>query len=316
MEEETSHDRRLRRREERAAKSAVVLRKSRVRDTLFKVALGIVIVSAGVGIVFWLKSVGGDDAIKPAPSWEATSIDGKFYSGASLKGDVYAVDFFFTWCPICASQYPHKEALVNHFSERSDFHFLSVSADPSDSPGVLRQYRDSHGATWPFFQDRTGLYQKFGVDSRPFIVFVDRQGMIVKTIRALTESDKLIRIVESLLAEPRASPDNSTTPAANGASGSPGRPHAGGPDASALSRLGLSPPPLVEDERDEADGQQRRDGDPRDQPGPGVAEVGNHDLEPLDEGEPPDDHAKAYKEDEGGPGAKSLARFSPLATVR
>lgn len=156
---------------------------------------------------------------RPAPEWQATSIDGDAFSSTSLRGDVYAVDFFFTWCQICKAQLPHKKALVERFQDDPDFHFLSVSADPSDSRAALDEYRTAQGALWPFAQDRDGLYQKFRADSRPFIVFVDRNGDIVQTIRTLTEADKLIRIVEPLLAQPAA--NDTTTPSMTEAPTSP-----------------------------------------------------------------------------------------------
>lgn len=185
--------------------------------------IGVVIVAGIVG--GYLALAGGGDASagpRPAPQWRATSIDGESFSSQSLAGDVYAVDFFFTWCQICRAQLPHKQALVERFADNPDFHFVSFSADPSDSAGALDQYRSSHGATWPFAQDRDGLYQKFRVDSRPFIVFADRDGNIAKTIRTLTEADKLIRIVEPLLAQPAQAEANSTSPTPTQSSTAPG----------------------------------------------------------------------------------------------
>lgn len=218
--EPSSHERRKLKREQRQEHSGQVARLQRRRQRLVQAAVGILIV-AGIALGYFALARGGGGGARPAPAWQATSIDGERFSSQGLTGDVYAVDFFFTWCPICAAQLPHKKALVERFQENPDFHFLSVSADPSDSRGALDQYRRSHGASWAFAQDRDGLYQKFGVDSRPFIVFVDRGGNIVKTIRSLTEGDKLIRIVEPLLARPLSTEGNATATSSSSPTPSP-----------------------------------------------------------------------------------------------
>lgn len=208
-----SHERRKLKRDIRQERVEQFARRQR-RNTRIAQAFVTLLVAAAVVFGYLVFSQGGGArGPSPAPVWQATSIDGQRLSSQSLKGDVYVVDFFFTWCPICRAQLPHKQALVNHFREHSDFHFLSVSADPSDSREALDAYRRTHGATWPFAQDRDSLYQKFGVNSRPFIVFVDRDGLIAKVVRSLTEGDKLIRIVEPLLARPPSTEANATSTA-------------------------------------------------------------------------------------------------------
>lgn len=221
VEDLSSHERRRLKRDQRQEHYEQVARKQQRRRRLVQATIGILIVAGLVLGYFAFARGGGDGGPRPAPVWQATSIDGENFSSQGLKGDVYAVDFFFTWCPICRAQLPHKNTLVKQFQENPDFHFLSVSADPSDSREALDEYRRSHGASWAFAQDRDGLYQKFGVDSRPFIVFVDRDGNVAKTIRTLTEGDKLIRIVEPLLARPPSTEGNATASSSSSPSPSP-----------------------------------------------------------------------------------------------
>lgn len=173
-----------------------------------KLVLGSGAAVAAVVVVIILVVSNLPHTVKAAPSWQATSIDGEKLVGKSWKGDVYAVDFFFTWCPICAQQFPHKKTLVEHFADRKDFHFVSISVDPGDTPAKLDEYRRSHGATWPYVSDKFGLLEAFQPTSRPFIVFVDRDGNIAKTITKITEGSDLIELAQSLLDKP-------VTPSAN-----------------------------------------------------------------------------------------------------
>ena len=170
-----------------------------------KLKTGLVL-GTGAGVLAVLIAamviLAGTPTVEAAPAWEATTIDGERLASGELRGDVYAVDFFFTWCQICARQYPAKQELVEHFADRPDFHFISISADPTDTPEVLDQYRRSHGASWPFVSDAFGLYQKFEVSGRPFIVFVDRDGNVIDTIRRITPANELIAIAQELLDKP------------------------------------------------------------------------------------------------------------------
>ncbi|MGH2625662.1 MAG: TlpA family protein disulfide reductase, partial [Anaerolineales bacterium] len=179
-------------------------RKNKRSNTLLVLGGG-----AGVLVLLFLGSLvigsgGGARALSPAPTWQATTLEGEQVSGESLKGDVYAVDFFYTWCPKCAAQYPHKATLVNRFSDRDDFRFFSINSDPSESRGTLARYVADHGSTWPYIKDESGLLAKFLADSRPYIVFVDRDGNIAKTIRTVTPASELIAIAQELLDKPSA----------------------------------------------------------------------------------------------------------------
>lgn len=177
-------------------------RRAQPKRTKTGVILGVGGGALAIVIALIVVLGGSASSAKAAPAWEAQSIDGQEISGVGLKGDVYAVDFFFTWCKICAAQFPHKKEMAAHFADRDDFHLISISADPSDTPAKLWQYAQNHGATWTYVSDQYGLYQKFNVNSRPYIVFVDRDGNIQKTITRITPAEDLIDIVQALLDAP------------------------------------------------------------------------------------------------------------------
>lgn len=177
-------------------------RRAQPKKSKTGVILGVGGGALAIVIAFIVVLGGSASSAKAAPAWEAQSIDGQKISGVGLKGDVYAVDFFFTWCKICAAQFPHKKEMAAHFADRDDFHLISISADPSDTPAKLQQYAQSHGASWTYVSDQYGLYQKFNVNSRPYIVFVDRDGNIQKTITRITPAEELIDIVQGLLDTP------------------------------------------------------------------------------------------------------------------
>ena len=50
---------------------------------------------------------------KPAPAFEAETLDGSKVSLASEKGNVVLMDFWATWCPPCRKSLPHIQELAN-----------------------------------------------------------------------------------------------------------------------------------------------------------------------------------------------------------
>lgn len=48
---------------------------------------------------------------KPAPVFSLTGLDGKVVSSADLKGKIYVLDFWATWCVYCRDSLPHLDAL-------------------------------------------------------------------------------------------------------------------------------------------------------------------------------------------------------------
>src|SRR4051812_15239563 len=50
---------------------------------------------------------------------------------ADLHGKVTLVNFWGTWCPPCAIEFPHIAEIEQHFRGRTGFQFASVSASPS-----------------------------------------------------------------------------------------------------------------------------------------------------------------------------------------
>lgn len=98
------------------------------------------------------------------PNFEFNNQDGKLISNSFYEGKVYVIEFFFTTCPtICPKMNESMVKLQNEYYGNLDFGIASFSINPEyDTPKILKEYAQSHGATlktWNFLTgDKTAIY--------------------------------------------------------------------------------------------------------------------------------------------------------------
>ncbi len=136
-----------------------------------------------------------------------------------VKGKIHVVDFFFTTCPsICPIMSDQMEVVQKELGKRGDFKILSFTVDPDkDSPGVLKEYAELHGANdnvWQFLTgDKKDIYQlarqsyfavttKGAGDSTDFIhtenfVLVDKKGRL-RGFYDGTSADEVQTLIEDI----------------------------------------------------------------------------------------------------------------------
>ena len=68
-------------------------------------------------------------ARKPAPDFKVTTLDGKPYDLAALRGKVAVLNFWYIGCAPCNKEMPQLNQLVEEYKENKDVIFLAIAPD-------------------------------------------------------------------------------------------------------------------------------------------------------------------------------------------
>ena len=142
------------------------------------------------------------------PEFALTNQNGRRIRFSNFRGEVLAVTFIYTRCPIpefCIRMSEHFSKLQRLLSGKKDlkgcWHLLSISFDPRfDTPTVLKRYANTYGAdfsTWDFATDSLSsiqaLAEKFGLT-----IGASEGGLIDHNLRTLLidQNGKLVTILK------------------------------------------------------------------------------------------------------------------------
>jgi cytochrome c biogenesis protein CcmG, thiol:disulfide interchange protein DsbE len=131
---------------------------------------------------------GQDIEGKAAPAFSLTAIDGSQVDSKSLKGTVYLVDFWATWCPTCVAELPHLDALYKELKPRG-VRFFAI--DVQEDKDTVQKFVKDNKLEIPVLMDPDGKvtdqYDKTG--ALPFTAIVGKDGTVLKADNIIEESD-------------------------------------------------------------------------------------------------------------------------------
>ena len=90
------------------------------------------------------------------------------------------VEFWATWCPICAELLPRMEAAKQKFGDRAEFIVVAVAVNQSKNS--VRRHLDKHPMPFTFLWDGKGAaVRAFEAPSTSYIAVLDSTGKVVYT---------------------------------------------------------------------------------------------------------------------------------------
>src|SRR5712691_13100615 len=90
------------------------------------------------------------------------------------------VEFWATWCPICAELLPRMEAAKKKFGDRAEFIVVAVAVNQSRNS--VRRHLERHPMAFTFLWDGNGAaVRAFQAPSTSYIAVLDDKGRVVYT---------------------------------------------------------------------------------------------------------------------------------------
>lgn len=134
-------------------------------------------------------------------AFEGRDLEGRLWTAADLRGRVVVIDFWAHWCAPCLAEIPWLRAARERFGEDRVV-ILGVSLDVT-ARRTLIGWLQRQRVTWPQVWDNRGyegtLAHRFGVESLPAIVLIDRDG---RAAAAGLRGQRMLDAIEALLARP------------------------------------------------------------------------------------------------------------------
>lgn len=131
-----------------------------------------------------------------------SSLDGKKFEMASLKGKVLVLDFWATWCVPCREQHPLYEQVKERFRDNPAVVFLSLNADTDHTP--VRSFVSALEWKGPVYYE-DGLARAFAADQLPMTILIDRRGALFTSLKGFVKQtfvDLLTERIRDALAVP------------------------------------------------------------------------------------------------------------------
>jgi thiol-disulfide isomerase/thioredoxin len=114
---------------------------------------------------------------RPLPKLALTTVDGKPFDAASLRGKVALLDFFASWCGICRAELPQLKAAYARYQSDPTVAFLLVSIDEDDKR--LQRYLAEMKFPFPVARlTPEQAEQIMGFDNVPATFYVDAAGVV------------------------------------------------------------------------------------------------------------------------------------------
>jgi thiol-disulfide isomerase/thioredoxin len=97
------------------------------------------------------------------------------------------IEFWATWCEVCAALMPNVVAAHARYGDRVDF--IGVNVTVNDSKSHVQRYVDQHHPPFRTLYDTAGVSQRaFGAPTTSYVVIIDASGHIRYTGSGATQN--------------------------------------------------------------------------------------------------------------------------------
>lgn len=138
-------------------------------------------------------------ARKTAPDFTLTNAKGRPVKLSAYKGRVVLLDFWATWCTGCKVEIPWYIEFQSRY-KKSGLSALGVSMD-DDGWKSVRPFLQKHKINYPVVIGSWEMADRFGFNSMPATLLIDRDGKIADLHVGMVDKDAFESELQTLLKE-------------------------------------------------------------------------------------------------------------------
>lgn len=150
-----------------------------------RIYTGMAALSLLAGFASISPSVAQDDAPPlaagtKAPAFTTTTIDGKHFSLASLRGHVVLLDFWATWCGPCQMATPTLESLSKTYKSKG-LRVVGISVDDPSTAGQVKGFMKHFGITYTISASpaaNAAAARRYNANGIPSQYVIDKKGIV------------------------------------------------------------------------------------------------------------------------------------------
>jgi len=121
-------------------------------------------------------ALAGSKPREPAPRFTARTMSGESFNNQSLKGKVVLLQFWTTWCQVCAGEQQLVDEIDKEFAPKG---LVVLAVDVGESKKTVKRFLEKNPRTVRIvLTDDTNLAAMYAATQYPIYVVIDREGNI------------------------------------------------------------------------------------------------------------------------------------------
>jgi cytochrome c biogenesis protein CcmG/thiol:disulfide interchange protein DsbE len=135
-----------------------------------------------------------------APDFTLETFDGQTIRLSELRGKVVMINFWASWCGPCRIEAPELQSAWEYYQDRDDVLFLGIAY--ADNGPRSMAFLEEFGITYLNGPDiGTRISDDYHIQGVPETFIIDPDGNIAQFVYAGVTRDRLITIIDGVLAE-------------------------------------------------------------------------------------------------------------------
>jgi thiol-disulfide isomerase/thioredoxin len=135
---------------------------------------------------------------RPAPSIDASDLDGRSWTLADGSGRLTWVNFWATSCEPCRTEMPAMQRIAEEYPDE----LLVLGVNWGEEREAVAGFVQRYGVTYPILLDPTleTYYRWAGTDGLPRHYFIGAEGTVVREVIGPLDPARMVAILDELLA--------------------------------------------------------------------------------------------------------------------